>query len=121
MHMARNGKYPVTGRDTPVGEILIVLALSALIVLMATQWRASEVESWEGWLALALFPGVLLRWLEIVRRTEWPLPEIAAGVLMTAIAAWGYMRIGGGILGASAAVLALLTLWLAWRRLTGRD
>lgn len=119
--MGSNGKYPVTGRDTPIGEIVIVLALSALIVFMATQWRASGAESWQAWLALALVPGVLLRWLEIVRRTEWPLLEIAAGVLMTAIAAWGYMRIGGALLGATSAILALLTLLLAWRGLVRRD
>lgn len=111
--MARNDKYPVTGRETPVGEILFVLALSAIIVFLATRWRAQEVENWEGWLALALFPGVLLRWLEIVRRTEWPTLEVLAGALMTAITAWGYMRIGGAVLAAAAATFACFTLWLA--------
>lgn len=118
--MAREGKYPVTGRETPVGEILAVLALSALVVALATQWRISGQESWQVWLALAMFPGVLLRWLEIVRRTQWPVFEIAAAALMMLIAAWGFMRIGGSVLMLAMAGFAALTAWLAWRRLSAR-
>lgn len=118
--MARDGKYPVTGRETPVGEILIVLVLSALIIVMATRWRVSGEEDWRAWLSVALVPGVLLRWLEIVRRTRWPLLEIAAGALMCLIAAWGFARIGGGVLGMAAAGFALLTAWLVWRRFAAR-
>lgn len=119
--MASRDKYPVTGRETPVAEILAVMGLSALIVVLATRWRASGVEGWQVWLAGALFPGVLLRWLEIVRRTRWPLLEIAAAAAMTAIAAWGFMRVGGGLLALAAAGFALLAGWLAWRRSAGAD
>ena len=118
--MAKKRKYPVTGRDTPAREILAVLAASALVILWATQARIAGTETWHIWFAAGFFPGVLLRWLEIVRRTRWPWLEIAVLALMLAILIWGYVRIGGWPLGLVLVPIAGILGWCIWRQFSSR-